>query len=172
MKTSRKFRTLFYLYIVSIFFMIIFALLYNYFSLQNGENKELAVVSVTKHEYPKYTLKLNIDLTYDVDSLPFWLNEQIYRKILLVCFWTIGLIGVFHLFIAYLSWKVINEDEKLLKEFMNEYPTVAEYMAGKDIRKELKVNTPETIFLDAFEAQKNAEKANCADETVSKNENR
>ena len=67
--------------------MIIFALLYNYFSLQNGENKELAVVSVTKHEYPKYTLKLNIDLTYDVDTSPFWLNEEIYRKILLVCFW-------------------------------------------------------------------------------------
>ena len=77
--------------------MIIFALLYNYFSLQNGENKELAVVSVTKHEYPKYTLKLNIDLTYDVDTSPFWLNEEIYRKILLVCFWTIGLIGVFHI---------------------------------------------------------------------------
>ena len=70
-----------------------------------------------------------------------------------------------------MSWKVINEEEKRLKDFMNEYTPVAESMAGKDIRKELKVNTPETIFLDAFEAQKNAEKANCADDTVSKTEN-
>ena len=115
---------------------------------------------------------LNTDLTNKVDTLPLWLNDQIYRKNLLVCFCALGLIGVFHLFIAYLSWKAINEEEKPLKDFMNEYPSVAEYMAGKDIRKELKVNTSETIFLDAFEAQKNAEKTNGPDSTVNYSENK